>query len=65
METCIRKINQSINNSNTSSRLINSLSRIAYDLDSMKKIKAPAEEISALECIWRELLKEYRELNAT
>lgn len=58
----IRQIDPSPINMKRSYELKVSLSRMAFDLASMKNSKAPIEEIDALECIWHELLKEYREI---
>lgn len=62
MEKYVRQINRFPIEKNRSHELKDSLSRIAFDLASMKNIKSPVEEIDALESVWRELLKEYREL---
>jgi hypothetical protein len=44
--------------------LKDSLGQLAFDLASLKSTHAPADEIHAVECIWRKELREYRKLQA-
>jgi len=59
MVASTRQISQSSIHPKSVDELKNSLSQMAYDLASMKNVKAPVEEICVLESIWRELLGEY------